>query len=335
MTRRKDGRWQTSVTIGGKRVFFCGRTQAEVRRKILEYREEEKNGVPFARIASAWWDDAQERLSPNSLKNYGSAYKRALEAFGDTPVKSITAGQISAEIVSFALSHAEKTVKTQLSVFNLIFSHGIAMGELDQNPARDVPLPSGLKKSKRHGASSEDIAKVKASVNQPFGLFAFMALYTGLRLGELLALRWEDIDLDKRTISVTKSVYWLNAKAYIKTPKTETSVSVLPILDVLYLVLPKNRKHGLVFPNEQGELIRAADWKRMWGHYRAQSGITATPHQFRHSFATMLFEADVPPEQAQALLRHAQIGTTMDVYTDLRDEKLKQIHESVYAIDIN
>ena len=335
MTRRNDGRWQTSVTVDGKRIFFCGKTKAEVNQKMLAYQAEKEHGVSFSQIADEWWEDVQDRLSPNSLKNYGAAYRRAIETFQQTPIKSITAGKISAEIVSFGRTHAEKTVKTQLGVYNLIFKYAISQGELEQNPARDVPLPSGLKKTKRHGASSEDIAHVKASLHLPFGLFAFMALYTGLRLGELLALRWEDIDMNARTISVTKSVYWKNAKAYIKAPKTETSCAVVPILDVLFLALPKNRKNGLVFHNEDGELIRAADWKRLWGRYKEQSGVTATPHQFRHTFATMLFEADVPAEQAQALLRHAQVGTTMDVYRDFRESKIKQIHERVYGLDIN
>ncbi len=75
-------------------------------------------------------------------------------------------------------------------------------------------------------------------------------------------------------------------------------------------------------------------FEKRWSIYCKESGVTATPHQFRHAYATMLFEAGIPPEEAQALLRHAQLSTTMDVYTDLREAKLKKIHEKVYAVDI-
>ncbi|MBQ3072295.1 MAG: site-specific integrase, partial [Oscillospiraceae bacterium] len=335
MTRKNDGRWQAVVTVDGKRLYFCGKTKAEVNKKMLAWKEEREQGIPFARVADEWWEETSSRLSPNSCKNYGAAYKRAKSAFELIPIRSITPAQISAQVSAFALTHAEKTVKTQLGVINLIFKFAVAHGYTETNAARDVPLPGGLKKTKRHGASSEDIARIKDSVHLPFGLFAFMALYTGLRLGELLALQWSDIDIAARTISVTKSVYWANAKAHIKQPKTETSVGVVPIVDALLLVLPKGKKSGLVFPNANGELITAADWKRMWNAYKKQSGVTSTPHQFRHSFATMLFESNVPPQDAQALLRHAHIGTTMDVYTELRAEKLKQIHSSVYSVNIS
>ena len=73
---------------------------------------------------------------------------------------------------------------------------------------------------------------------------------------------------------------------------------------------------------------------RAYNTYRRKTGVKATLHQLRHSYATMLFEANVPPEHAQRLLRHAQLGTTIDTYTDIRENKLKEIHESVYAVDV-
>lgn len=335
MTRRKDGRYQAVVTINGKRLYFLGKTRAEVQKKMLAHRERAEHGAPFAEVAAAWWKETEKRISPNSCKNYRAAYQRARDAFFDVPINEITPAQISAQIAAFALTHAEKTVKTQLSVYNLIFKHAVAHGTAAENAARDVSVPVGLRKTKRHGASSEDIARIKASVHLPFGLFAFTALYTGLRLGELLALRWSDVDFKARAISVTKSVYWQNAKAHIKLPKTEQSVGVVPIVDALLLALPKDRKSGLVFPNESGELITAADWKRLWGRYKEQSGVEASPHQLRHTYATMLLEAGIPAEKAQHLLRHAQIGTTVDVYAEIREERLKQIHREVYAVDIS
>ncbi len=89
-----------------------------------------------------------------------------------------------------------------------------------------------------------------------------------------------------------------------------------------------------MFPGEDGGYLTQVRFEKRWSIYCKESGVTATPHQFRHAYATMLFEAGIPPEEAQALLRHAQLSTTMDVYTDLREAKLKKIHEKVYAVDI-
>ena len=72
----------------------------------------------------------------------------------------------------------------------------------------------------------------------------------------------------------------------------------------------------------------------MWNRYKAASGVTCSPHQLRHCFATMLFEADVPESDAQELLGHAQISTTKDIYTHIRDSRKKKVRESLYGIDI-
>lgn len=163
-------------------------------------------------------------------------------------------------------------------------------------------------------------------------MFAFWALYTGLRKGELLALEWKDVDITNRTITVNKSLYHDNNHPRVKLPKTQTSIATIPILDVLLKKIKPSS--GLVFPDDDGGYLSHSRFEKKWHTYCEQSGVTATPHQFRHAYATMLFEAGIPPEEAQALLRHAQLSTTMDIYTDLREAKLKKIHEKVYAIDI-
>lgn len=336
MTRRKDGRYQAVVTVDGKRLYFYGRTRSEVQKKILDYREQKEHGAPFARIAADWWEKAQKRLSPNSLKNYGAAYRRAVSAFELRPICDISTPEIAAEIGRLALSSAEKTVKTQLGVYNGIFKFAILLGECAQNPVRDVPCPSGLRKTHRSGVSSDDLARVKANAAQPFGLFPLLALYTGLRLGEILALTWDDVNLDLRRISVTKSLCWVGTTCIVKPPKTEKSVTKLPILDALLPHLRERaKKHGLIFRGASGQHMTRWEYTLAWREYCAATGVTATAHQFRHSYATMLLEADIPAEKAQHLLRHAQIGTTVDVYAEIREERLNRIAEEVYAVDIS
>ncbi len=333
MTRRKNGTWQEAVTINGKRKFFYGKTKAEVLGKIRAYEEQQETGAFFEDVADEWWEAHSETLTWNSLKPYRPAYKRTVAYFGKTPIKEILPREINRHIEQFAATHADKTVRTQLSVYNLIFRYAVKQGYLLVNPARDLTVPSGLKKTKRHSASPEDIKRVKKSTGLPFGMFAYWAMYTGMRRGELLALEWKDVDLKARTISVTKSLYHQHNKPFIKIPKTETSIGSLPILDALLKKIKPGK--GLVFPGADGGYMTRGEFTRAWQKYAQESGVTATPHQFRHVFATMLFEADVPAPEAQALLRHAQLSTTMDIYTDLRAEKMKKIHKKVYAVDIS
>lgn len=332
MTRRKDGIWQEVVTINGKRKYFYGKTKAAVLQKIREFNEVRERGALFEDVAYEWWEVHEPEIAYNTTKGYKPALKRAAEAFKDVPIKDITPQDIAAQIAVFSHGRAFKTVRTQLMVYNLIFKHAVENGYVIVNPARDLSVPKNLKKQKRTSPSSEDIKRVKESTHCTFGMFAFWALYTGMRKGELLALEWNDVDVKNRTITINKSLYHDGNAPKVKLPKTQTSVATIPILDALLKKIKPGK--GLVFPDEDGGYMTHMRFVRKWQAYCAESGVTATPHQFRHAYATMLFEAGIPPEEAQALLRHAQLSTTMDVYTDLREAKLKKIHERVYSVDI-
>lgn len=339
MTRREDGRWVQSMTItrrDGTKVkkYFYGASKAEVLRKIREYEEETANGETFETVADEWWEEHSEQIAFNTQHSYKPAMERAIDHFGKQYIKNITPVQISMFIKDFSKGHARKTVRTQLGVINLIFKYAVENGYAPFNPSRDLSIPSNLPSTKRTSPPSEDIARVKQSIDLPFGLFAYMAMYTGLRRGELLALEWKDIDYEKRTITVNKSVYHQGNSAKVKLPKTKTSIGVVPILDALQKVLPKKKPKGLVFPNSASEYMTESQVRHAWERYRKDSGISSTPHQFRHAYATMLYEAGIPPEEMQALLRHAQLSTTMDIYRDIRDSKVKAIHEAVYSVDI-
>lgn len=333
MTRRKDGRWYERVTINGKTKHLYGKTKAEVFRKIRELEETIADGTLFKAVAEEWWEEHEPTISYNTAKGYKPAMERAVERFGEMQIATIKAMDIDRFVHEFGKQFADKTVRTQKLVLNLIFSFAVVRGYADINPVREIKVPDGLEKKKRTSPESQDIARVKECVGLPFGLFAYMALYTGMRRGELLALEWKDIDIEKRTISVNKSVYFVDNHPKLKKPKTETSIGVLPILDALLPHLKPGK--GLVFPNENGELMLETQFRKKWDIYCNEAGITANPHQFRHAYATMLYEAGIQPQDAQHLLRHAQIQTTIDVYTDLRESRRKELHKKVYAIDID
>lgn len=333
MVKRKDGRWQEAVTIGGKRRYVYGRTRAEVTQKLRTMELDAKNGKLFKVVAEEWWAEKEPELAHNTAKSYKPAMDRAVEEFGERRMRELTPLDISRFIKRFAKTKADKTVRTQLGVINMICIYAVDWGYLDINIARDVSVPSGLSKERRMGASDDDIERVKASVDCTFGLFAFMAIYTGMRRGELLALEWEDIDLNARMISVNKSLEHISNRPHVKPPKTAASAASVPILEPLYAELIKRRGKGKVFPNADGDYLTETQYQRQWELYAQESGVTATAHQFRHSYATMLYEQGVAPEIMQMLLRHAQLSTTMDVYREIRDSARKSVFDSLGDID--
>lgn len=335
MVKRKDGRYQEAITINGKRIFFYGKTKAEIMTKLTEFTKAKEKGAAFNAVAYEFWEFHEQTLAEQSKRPYAAALKRAISAFQGFPIKDIQPIDISRQIALFSANHADKTVRTQLMVYNLIFQYAVTHGYMPSNPAREIHVPKNLPKSKRSAASSEDAERIKASVDLPCGLFAYMAMYTGLRKGELLALTWQDIDLNKQTISVTKSLEHINDRPHIKPPKTETSIREVVIPDQLLTVLKKQKdRKGIIFKSASGGYIGSSVFHDLWARYCKASGVKCSPHQLRHLYATALFENGISVKTAQHMLGHAQYNTTMDVYTELRKKYAEKIKDKMHKINI-
>lgn len=327
--QRSDGLYEAIRVINGKRKAFRGRTPREVEQKMIAYQEETERGRTFASIADEWKAVHFPTLAPNTLKGYRPAYARAKEYFGEMPVKQIKAPTVKKFITDFSHSgadqvpRAQKTVTNQLLVLNLIMSYAAELGEIEYNPCINVSIPRGLSKGRRNAASKEDEKKIKESTG--LWLFPFLILYTGLRKGEALALTFGDIDRKNKQITVTKSVYHINNKPYLKKPKTEAGIRVVPILSPLLPHLPKNRKKtDFVFSADGGKTpLTEVQYQNLWDKYVSDTGIQCTAHQLRHSYATMLFECGIDVKDAQDLLGHSTSSMTQDIYTHIRNEHRK------------
>ena len=93
------------------------------------------------------------------------------------------------------------------------------------------------------------------------------------------------------------------------------------MLDVLADKLPKGKPDALLFPNESGELMRETQFQRQWELYCKATGLSITPHQLRHAYATILFNAGIDDKDAQELLGHANLSTTRDIYTHITQRR--------------
>lgn len=339
MTRRKDGLWQETMTVtvnGRKKVkYFYGKTKAEVYRKIADYEEKSERGELFTFVSDEWWEEHESTLSPTSITVYRRGKRRMDEYFEGRYIRELVPADISQYMryVVKTYDMAKRTADNHLIVANQIFKFAVAEGYCDANVARDITVPKNLKKSERVMPDANYIEKIKTSTDCTFGMFAYWLIYTGCRKGELLALTWDDVDFENHTISINKQVcYCPDGTTQIRHPKTKKGTRIVPLLNKLEEKIAPGK--GLVFPYIDGGPLPKHIHQRQWEKYQKESGVKCTGHQLRHAYATMLYEAGIEPKDAQDLLGHAQLSTTMDVYTEIRESRRKKIRESLLDADI-
>ena len=212
-----------------------------------------------------------------------------------------------------------------------------------KNPFSGIKVPY-VEPEVRRALTEEEIALITENWRGArMGLAAMIMLYAGLRLGEVLALEWTDIDFVERTITVSKSRTVLKNRPNVKAPKTKAGTRVIPIPEILYDVLISARKKkGLVCPDTKGNLMSGNAQKNAWqafmNHLNECAGgskgagprkpvwviDSITPHMLRHTYATMLFDAGVDVKSAQRFLGHTDIEVTLSIYTHLTKFKEEQ-----------
>lgn len=215
------------------------------------------------------------------------------------------------------------------------------------------------KPKQREAPEDEIVKKIRMNADTAyFGMFAFFLICTGFRRGEALAVQWCDIDFDNGTISCEKSISHRTGTAKVASPKTDNGYRTVPLLPALTdkLERPDSAKDTdyVFFGSDPAKPMPQSTYNRRWMHYCKEMGFvtdspetrvskqgktyvvhnynsTLTAHDMRHGYATMLFEAEVDVYTAQKLLGHADIETTLAIYTHLRARKKAESIEKLKA----
>lgn len=353
MIKRKDGRWQEQVKLPGmaKPKYFYGKTQKEVRRKMAEWsraeEEAKEKAVLFETVADEWFTYKVEvdKVGWGTEQGYKPGLREAKEWFSGRNIGDIYAD----EIMDFLQSVAAKglgfsAVSKRKNVMNGIFDYAILKRMIKYNPARSAKLPNGLPKGVREAPEEDQMEKVRAAFGgDGFGLFPLIQAFTGMRRAEILALHWEDFDWDNNLIKVSRSIEYVNNVPHEKKPKTDAGIREVSLLEPLKQRLPRG-KHGIILPSEKGGYMNPYQYAKAWKMWCISAGLAVekeqpengkklrwferwkvdvTSHQLRHYYATILYEAGIGTKDMQNLLGHANIQTTLNVYTHIR-KKQKQ-----------
>lgn len=344
-TLRKDGRYTASYTDETGRHYLYDRDPEQLYRKLQAVTvPKEVQVITFREIAENWERDHREEITIRTWNNYEPHYKDILAKHGSKEIQDVTAMEIVNHLTAAkAKGYSATVVNSIRSIYRMIFDYAVAHDLAQFNPATSVRLPKGLKRGKRIAPTDDQIKNIFENIDAPFGLFPVFLLCTGCRKSEALALTWDDIDMKKREIYITKSIdYTVGASPKIKPPKTEAGNRVVPIIDLLYDKLQEakeQRTSEYLFPapdstrgGKGGGMMTLRGYEGAWLRYCESAGFMQdgkpgiTAHNLRHGTATLMFELGVDELTAQKILGHSRIEITREIYTELRSaQKMKSV----------
>jgi integrase len=227
-----------------------------------------------------------------------------------------------------------QTVRNAWTLLSGILETAVEYGYLSTNPARGVKFPEKELKEAPALFTAEDFTKLLEQLDEPYRTMARLIALTGLRIGELLAVRWRCLDLEIGTLSVRESVY----EGKFQSPKTRKSRRTIPLGPQSILWLREHRLRAtrtaaddLLFGNRSGKPLRESKLLRNVLQPAAErAGLgRVTWHQFRHIHSSLLNDLRVPVKIAQEQLGHSSISTTLNIYTHVVDASHRKAIEAL------
>lgn len=355
--RKANGTYLGRIAISGYEPFSCtGATKKEVERKLEEFkiRTLKKEVIPQKIFVNTYIEKWMETVKRPSLKaaSFDRLERTYLTQIKDSRVGRCQLGNITSMDVQGLINEKSRTLsysslKKIYELLNGCFEYAVICREMDFNPVRAVQMPKKEnlnKKEKQMGVfSKEELTRIEnvAAITYQSGevryrhtWFFLLLANTGLRAGEAIALRWDNIDLDKGFIHVKQNASVVKCRdgkenkyqVVITTVKTKTGNRIVPCnekaLQALRALQDYQKSHHIhsdyVDCNDKGELLSQQTLpKILKAILKAADVPYRSVHSFRHTFATNLIQAGVDVKVVSQLLGHSSVKITYDTYVHM------------------
>lgn len=330
-----ENTWIAEVTLpDGRRKKKRNKKQQVVKEWLLGYRNLLKEDSPLVdeRITLAEFlakfleDTAKHTLKPKTYSTYKWLIeKHVIPEIGRIKLASLKPHHLQklyGDKIDSGLS--KKTVLHIHSVIRRALNEAIKWGLINNNPCSAVTPPRAEKSIPEVWSIEQAQEFLQAVREHRWYTIYLIALTTGARRGEILGLEWENIDFDRKTVSIQKTVSEISGKPVIGKPKTKRSRRKISLPDIVIDALKElGGGTGFVFTTSNNTPITPRNLLR---HYYSVLDELDIPrirfHDLRHTAATILLTKDVHPKKVQELLGHSSITLTLDTYSHV----IKGIH---------
>ncbi len=257
------------------------------------------------------------------------ARKHLIPRFGDRPVSAMTRQEVQAYVTELVQAgYAPKSIDNIHDTLSAVLRTGVEWGHLQDNPARGVRLPKLRTVRPKWVLTTSQAARLLEVLALLPRTMAGLVMLTGLRRGEVFALRWRDLDEESRLLTVREAVY----DGVFDTPKTEASDRQIPLSDAACLLVAQWRAktttvhpESLVFSTRKGTPLAPNNVLRrhIFPACKALGLPRATWLTFRRTYSSWSHEQGVPGKVVAQLMGHANVDTTLNVYTQVLDGSLR------------
>jgi integrase len=356
--QRKDGRWVAGISIGGtKRKHFFGRTRGEVAKKLADALNKQSDGLPvkferqlFAGYAAGWLNDAKTSVSPRTWTRYEQLVRcHCVPALGKFALEKVTPQHLQRLYSDVAAAGAMPGTVVQVhAVLHRMFKQALKWNLVPRNPAAAVTRPKNRRQEMKT-LSPEQVRKLlEAAKGDRLEALYVLGVTTGMRQGEMLGLRWKDVDREHGMIHLQASLQRTATGYEFVQPKTSRSRRQVMLTAVAIDALERHRvsqtaerlvkgsawenKDDLVFTNLTGGPL---DGTHLLRHcFRPLLKRAGLPeirfHDLRHTAATLLLGQGIHPKIVSEMLGHSTVNITLDLYSHVTPTMQR---EAAKAID--
>lgn len=365
-----DGLWESRITLpDGRQKSFYGHSQEEVRRKLTAATRDRDRGLPIIaderqtvqQFLTAWLETQAPALKPRTWQRYEVALRKHLiPGLGRVRLSQLSAQQVQTFYAAklkagrdSAAQLSEATVAHLHAILHHALDDALRLGAVPRNVADLVTPPRARRREIAPLTPDQARQLLDAARGDRYECLYVLAVSTGMRLGELLALTWQDVDLDSGAVYVRHSLHHQRGgKWVLTTPKTESSrrrIRLSPLaIEALHAQRPRElakrmalgpvragADHGFVFTRPtDSEPLRGTHL--LAHHFRPllkRAGLPAIRfHDLRHTAATLALIEHLPTKMVSEMLGHSSTAITDDLYAHMTPDAHRDVAEAMQRI---